>query len=106
VRISFFARLFGRRESNEAVKGRTRPELDPYVQQLIAISRKYAGTGGSAGFGVGGKEETIKIGEEINRKYGLAGMRYICEQIAREHLYPGAGRELESVWDGIGHWQG
>jgi len=51
-----------------------------------------------------GKDEAIRIGNEIHAKYGFDGMLFVHDTVS-QILARGSGRELEFAWDGIGSWR-
>lgn len=46
------------------------------------------------------------LGEQLNRAGGIALMRTVHASFSTDCQLPGAARNLEHVWDGIGSWQG
>jgi len=50
------------------------------------------------------REAAVKVGEDVNRLLGFAGMqavfRFVTQCLPRH-----AGSELESAWHGIGRWR-
>ena len=79
--------------------------LEAFVVRLVDLSHRTATNSGS-GFLKVGRAEAIAIGNEINECAGFAGMVYVCDRLRDKQLTPGAARELEFVWDGIGEWRG
>jgi hypothetical protein len=79
--------------------------LEAFVVRLIDLSHRTA-TNSGAGFLREGRPEAIAIGNEIDECAGFAGMVYVCDRLKEKQLAPGAARELEYVWNGIGEWRG
>jgi hypothetical protein len=67
----------------------------------VALLRAVYFTGGR---NLVNSEHARWIGKEIHEKYGMRGMRLVCNTL-REVLGSGPARELESNWHGIGEWQ-
>lgn len=47
-----------------------------------------------------------RIGDRLNKRAGMEGMLKVHEAFAVRCTVPGAARNLEHMWDGIGEWLG
>jgi hypothetical protein len=57
--------------------------------------------------GIGSEANRIRdVGEELWRRGEMDAMRRAHAEVVRHCPFPGVGRNLEIMWDGIGRWQG
>jgi len=85
-----------------------RPEdslFDETVARILSIYRSHP-QGFVQGFGGAPEQELRGIGERLNGVGGIDLMRAAHAEFASHCDIPGAARNLEFVWDGIGTWQG
>jgi hypothetical protein len=102
--FGFWLQSFNKVKTIKAVKRPpTQIDLDLQVKKLAEL---YDRSPGGQGFIVNSSdsEPVHEIGEEINAAGGFALMREAHDKFAR--LHPGAARNLEMVWHGIGTWLG
>ena len=82
--------------------------LEALTQELVKIGwgKGFIGTPGGDFDEHHNHIRTRHIGELLDQLGGMELMREVHAKVAKQVTRPGAGRELESCWDRIGHWRG
>jgi hypothetical protein len=81
------------------------PFFDEAVEEILSIYRRHP-QGFVQGFGGAPEQELRRLGERLNEIGGKDLMRAAHADFSSRCNLPGAARNLEFVWDGIGSWQG
>jgi hypothetical protein len=76
-------------------------DVEAVIQELTEIGKagKYLDDGP-------GEARARELGGQLDTHGGVQGMRAALAQVASRLPDPGAARELEYAWDGIGSWLG
>lgn len=84
---------------------RKEPFVDEAVERILSIYRSHP-QGFVQGFGGDPEQELRRLGERLNEIGGKDLMRAAHADFSSRCNLPGAARNLEFIWDGIGSWQG
>jgi len=95
-----------KRSVRQAAEARQeQPFFDEAVERILSIYRSHP-QGFVQGSGGAPEQELRNLGERLNEIGGKDLMRAAHADFSVRCNVPGAARNLEFIWDGIGSWQG